>query len=367
MNNAIKKLNIWEAPTGRLPFMRLDLNENASIISDSILLKLRNFGAETIYMYPEYDVLNSQLAKYNGVRKSQILAFNGSDQAIDSIMRALFNVGDTLLIPSPVFSVFYHFARVNQLKVMPLYYKKGYQGVSIQWSFPIKEAIDVLRSAKPKGLILVNPNNPIGVGMPQEYLAELVKMCKRRNIYLVIDEAYYEFYGSSAKSFLKSYPKLVIIRTLSKYFGLAGLRIGYIISDEVLIKQVKKVRTPWSVSNFSVYAALVLLRNKKYVSDKNKDLHKYKNDLLEFFHKNSTKSYMTETNFLVVEVDNSKQLLRSMKRNGILLNDLSDYPYSRKMLKNCIRITIPAGDDLLYFKHKFSKAVRTTKCSMAIH
>lgn len=339
----LKQITVWKPPENRSGYLRLDLNENIYAPPNKIIKKLRKFSRNVLTSYPEYQNLVQLLSKYTKIPSKKIFISNGADQAIDVILRALFDKNDKVVIPSPVFSIYYHCLKLCSAKIVPTYYKA--------MQFPFQETMAQLKGAK--GLVLINPCNPIGTTIPRKQVLELIKECKKKNIYIIVDEAYYEFYGETVANLLSKYKNLIVIRTFSKYFGMPGLRLGYALADESLVQKFLKVRGPWDINSFAVYAAEMCLNNlKPFEKIKNK-INKAKKELCDFFIKKNIQTWATGTNFLVIKVKDSKQLKNKLRKNNILVKDLSSHVFSQGLLKNALRVSIPIGKDLKHFKNQF--------------
>ena len=190
-------------------------------------------------------------------------------------------------------------------------------------------------------MIICNPNNPLGSDLSSNYLDRLVALCNESNIPIIIDETYHEFNGNNCSNLIKNYENLIIIRTFSKFFGLAGLRLGYVLSNPYLIKQMLKIRSPWDINSIAIILGEYCLHNKQAIYQIMEQLNDAKIYLLDILERYDIQVYKTTTNFILVK-DNSKKYLYSLfKKNNILTNDLSLHPYSFNLLTNVLRIAVP--------------------------
>ena len=126
----------------------------------------------------------------------------------------------------------------------------------------IKDLIKKIRSEKPKLLCIANPNSPTGTIIDDFYIHKLIKVCKSINCFLLIDEAYYGFYNRTAKKFIKQYNNIFIIRSLSKAWGLAGLRLGYIISNKKNIELINRIRPMYEINTFGAEFFKIVIRQE---------------------------------------------------------------------------------------------------------
>ena len=186
-----------------------------------------------------------KIAKYAEVVVDNLMITNGSDQGMEVIFRTFVSARDKVIIPSPSFAMFYQVVQVQGAEIIrPKYKSDG--------SFPFEEVIELLNQ-KPKLVIICNPNNPTGTLLPLEKIEAILKAAGDTLVY--IDEAYFEFSGVTAAGLIKEYPNLFITRTFSKAFGLAALRIGYLMSCKENIDEMLKVRGPYDINQIAKVAA----------------------------------------------------------------------------------------------------------------
>lgn len=266
-NDRLSKLGIFAPPlAGRddQEWLLLDFNERTIPLPLKIrelLMDAPCFG-RTFNRYPNVEELQGKLADYAEVNQDNIVLTNGSDAALEFILRATTTYGDEAIIPHPSFGVMKHLAEVVGVAVKsPLIDKEK--------GFPTDEVIKAL-SHKTRFIFLCNPNNPTGNTIP---LADILRIAKEAsNAAILVDECYFEFLGESAAPFINQYPNLFVTRTLSKTWGLAGLRLGYIISRADNIMQLRKIISPFSVNQMSLHAGLTVLENRDYMLDYCRDI-----------------------------------------------------------------------------------------------
>jgi histidinol-phosphate aminotransferase len=328
----------WIPPKCRSSYIKLDLNENYDLFDSIFINKFLNFNNFIISSYPEYDNLLKLLSKYTKQPPKNIALTNGADQAIELILRLFFNKNSTVIIPSPIFSIYDHVLEILGVKTKHI----PYIDIENYFKFPTDETLKHLKSSN--GLILCNPNNPLGSTIENNDLLKLISETNKLNIPCIVDEAYFEFYGKSSAPLLKEYKNLIIIRTFSKAFGLAGLRLGYVLADKAVIEQLLKIRGPWDVNHFAVFAGEIVLKNQKYFYKKLNHLISIKNNLEKFLVKHNYHTYKSQTNFLVVKIKNKKQFINKLLKKNILINDISEYPFHFNLLNNAVRITIPSNE-----------------------
>jgi histidinol-phosphate aminotransferase len=324
----IDRLTPYNPPLeGRMDKLRLDFNENVAGCSPKVLDALMNIRSEQLSAYPEYDRFLKEVSENFKIGKDNILLSAGTDEGIKLILETYLNRGDEIVIPVPTFSMFSFYATRLGAKITRILFNDDL-------SFPTKRVIEALKT-QPKIIVLVNPNNPTGTLIPEFDLIKIIENAK--NSLILLDEAYYQFCGSSLLTRLDAYDNLVIMRTFSKAFGLAGIRLGMIFSNKEIIAILRKSNSPYSVSSLSTILASAALKDKEFISQ-------YVNEIIEQRERCYTELtrrgytvYPSAANFLLVDFgEKYRYIIRALRDHDILVRDRSNYP----LLKNCVRITI---------------------------
>lgn len=308
--------------------IKLDFNENTVGPSKKVIKALTSLAMGKINYYPQYGGLNEKIAEYAGVKAGQILATNGSDEAIKMVFDAFVSKNDEVVIPQPSFALFVFYAQAAGAKIKkPLY--------NPDFSFPTSKVLKEI-GPKTKLAIVCTPNNPTGTSISTGDLERILR--KTKNGIVLVDEAYIEYSGKkSAVPLLKKYGNLALTRTFSKAFGLAGLRAGYLMADDEIISILKRVQSPYSVNTFAKIGVEAALNDKPHMKNYLKEVAQNKKRLENFLTKNKIRFVKSDSNFMLVEVNSSKQLfLKQLKQNGILVRDVSRYP----MLEGKLRFTV---------------------------
>ena len=279
-----------------------------------------------------------RLSKYIGLPTGCITLTNGADQAIDITIKSLFEAGDRVIIPSPTFSYYYHVLKLNSVAYDPVLYTNAGNG----FEFPYYEVMAKLSEAD--GVILTNPSNPLGISIPDIQLEGIINKCEQYNIPCIIDEAYFEYSDSSVCERLKNCECLIIIRTFSKYFGLAGVRIGYVISDPIIGDIFQSVRGPWDVNCLAVLMGTWCIDNAEFFKTRHLKFIHNKNTIERSLRSSGIFVSQTKANFILAR-DNTKPIPIKFAENNVMVSDLAEYPESRGLLVNHTRIGIPANEN----------------------
>jgi histidinol-phosphate aminotransferase len=299
----------------------LDANENAI---GSPLLKWYNR-----YPDPHQNEIKTKLSAIKGVAASQIFIGNGSDECIDILFRAFCNPGkDNVIICPPTYGMYEVSANINdaELRKAPL----------LQ-NFQLDLArIETLIDANTKLIWICSPNNPTGNSI---YRSDIEMILNNFDGIVVIDEAYINF--SRQRSFLpelKEYPNLVVMQTLSKAWGLAGLRLGMAFASEEIIGIYNKVKPPYNISEAVQELVIKALDNTAEVNQMIQELVKERTqleqDLLQV--KAVEKVYPSDANFLLVKTTDAKAIYTYLVARGIVVRNRSNVT----LCENCLRITV---------------------------
>ena len=283
--------------------------------------------AKGLSLYPEYDELIPVIASKLGVSDDSIKLTNGADDAIKCIVDCYLDKGDKILIPVPTFDMFRFYSEVAGARIKTVLYNDDL-------SFPAGRIIESI-DEDTKIVVIVNPNNPTGSAADPEEVEKIVKAAKGSIV--LIDEAYIEFYGKSALPLLDKYENVMIVRTFSKAYGLAGLRLGYIVADKKKIADVAKSSSPYNVNSVAAAAGKAALLDEGFVDRYVSEIRTNREYVKKSLEDMGLYVYPSETNFLVVYLgDECGRVCDELKEKGILIRNRTKDP----LLKDCARITI---------------------------
>ncbi len=305
---------------------------------------VRQLTSADLSRYPNSAEFLAKLSSSLGVKKRRLLLTNGADDAIRTIMMAYISPGDEVIIPEPTFPLFRQYASVAGANIVSVPYEKDF-------SFPLQMLLSRI-NPKTKIVVLVNPNNPTGTAIPEAAIIKILE--NARNSLVLIDEAYWEFYGKTALGLLNDFPNLAILRTFSKAYGLAGLRLGYIAANENVIRELEKCGTPYSVGAVSLAAGAAALEDKEYVSDYVSGVNEGKRYVCEELQKLGLKVIPSEANFYLVNFgDKAEQVYQEFFTRGILVRKIA---FSG--LENYLRVTVGPKEDMEFFIRQLKAILR---------
>jgi histidinol-phosphate aminotransferase len=324
---SVQRMKPYNPPTaGRVDFVRLDFNENTWGCSPKVVKALKSLSADEISTYPDYGELRKKLAKYLKVKKGEVFPTNASDEAIKIVMDVYVDNGQEVILPVPTFAMFRFYAEVAGAKINPILYNRDL-------SFPADKVMKAI-SNKTKIIVLVNPNNPTGTPIKREDIIRILE--KAKNSIVLLDEAYYQFTKESCVDLINEYTNLVILQTFSKAFGMAGLRLGYVVSNKNNIANMLKASSPYSVNVAAVKAAFAAIDDRKYVGYYVKQVKESKKMLYKAFKDLGVKTYPSAGNFILAYLgDKAPDVCSKLRKENILVRNRSN----DVMLDGCIRIT----------------------------
>ncbi|OPX18586.1 histidinol-phosphate transaminase [candidate division WOR-3 bacterium 4484_100] len=331
MNGIRRTVQELEEYTVPQPQRMIKLNQNESpfdlpeSIKVRILQRLRQI---TWNRYPlsKSPGLVQAISDYTGLKPQYIVCGNGSNELIDSVFQAFCEPGERVMVVEPGFAIFERQARLRDLNIIKVPLDKGF-------AYNPDAIIDAADSTKL--IILASPNNPTGSVLSVEQIKRI--LCKTR-AFVVIDEAYYEFCGVSAQDLLADFGNLVITRTFSKAFGLAGIRLGYLLAQPEVAKQLDKAKLPFSVGIFQQVVGEVVLRMRRYVEQVVQQIIEERQRVYNRLCKlKNIQPFASGANFILFEVKDGQadRLFEMLYQRGILLRSFNNIS-----LKNMLRVTI---------------------------
>lgn len=341
MNNAWLRDTICDFEPYKVPEIKentvINANESPYNIFDFPNVKvdfLSRLEKRPLYHYPNpfAEELRTALGEYVSRRADEILVGNGGDEIISLILNTFMNAGDTLLIHTPTFDVYEIDGQVLGANVVKVPDLEGFKRDRNTFLRRVTEL-------RPKITMLCNPNNPTGELLPLSFLEEVLKASSNP---VVIDEAYLEFSGQeSIISQLDQYDNLIVIRTLSKAFGLAGMRIGYAVAQQDVIAALSLTKLVYNMNNMSQLLGLSAMAYRDEILQHNiPPTIQGREYLMAALRKlDGVTVYPSVTNFVLVHVPDGPAMVRALSQADICVRF-----YKAPELENCLRITVTTMD-----------------------
>ena len=313
--------------------VKLDANENFFIEEDWIRSRIQEAVNNTpMVIYPDKLVINAReaLSKYLGIQMDQLLVGCGSDDLLLNLSCAFFDRESNIITTEPSFSMYEFFANLFGVDMIRIYLKPDFQIDS--------ESILNQVTEKTKLIFIATPNNPTGNQFPKE---EILKIIDNSKTLIVVDEAYVDFASYNMMKYINEYDNLSILRTFSKSWGLAGLRIGLCAANVDLINILRSVQIPFTLNSVSQSLIPIMVKNENYIKNKAKLVKKERDWLFEQLQTiPQLIAYESQANFILVRLNddkmNMKELINALMYKGVLIRDQTYV----KNLENCARITV---------------------------
>ena len=321
--------------------IKLDANENPFGASPLVQEMLSTYNGYSVYPDADQRTARELLAGYAGVPADSLILGNGADELIDLLMRAYLDPGDELMDFPPSFAMYAFNAQLQDARVVSV-------PRDAEFGIDVDAAIAAITD-RTKIILLTSPNNPTGTVMPTADVRRLLDT----GYLVVLDEAYYEFANADGQGFetmigeVANYPNLVVLRTFSKWAGLAGLRIGYGVFPHEVSQHLWKLKPPFNVNVAALVAMRAALDDREHLMGTvNKIVAERNRLLVELPKTRIVTPYPTRSNFMLCEVHGMEgaQLREKMADEGILLRT-----YGSPRLKSTIRISVgrPEQNDIL--------------------
>ena len=302
--------------------------------------------------YPDSEGVNLRkvLAKKFKLDPNKIILGSGSDQILELICKAFLTRGDDVIVPKYSFLIYRLYSKINGANV--LYSNEKNFTVSVE---------DILKKVtkKTKIVFIANPNNPTGTYISKKKLLLLRKKL-RSNILLVIDDAYFEYvqqknYSSGLKLF-SNFRNVIVTRTFSKIYGLAGLRVGWGYGSKEIINSLNLIKPPFNINSPALSAAEAAIKDNAWLNKEIKHVNKWNNKFYEEFKKLNIDTNKSFTNFLLINFNkikkNSNKIFKLLANAGILVRKMNSYG-----IKNSLRVTIGKSNENKALMLKLKKAI----------
>ena len=315
---------------------KIKLSANESALGPSPKAKKEYIKvSKSFARYPDTNgtLLRETLSKKFKLDKNRIVLGSGSDQIFELICKAYLKKGDEVIVPRYSFIIYRIYSKMNGAKV--IYSNENNFTVSVK---------DILKkvTTKTKVVFLANPNNPTGTYVEKKDLLFLRKKL-RSNILLVVDDAYFEYvkqknYSSALKLF-SNFKNVVMTRTFSKIYGLAGLRVGWGYGSKEIIDTLNKIKPPFNVNKAALFAASAAVKDSAWLNKEIKHVNNWNKKMFNEFKKMKIETNKSYSNFLLVNFDKAKikssRVFKLLAKAGILVRKMDVYG-----IKNSLRITI---------------------------
>ena len=340
-NNIITEKYVVGMSVFKNRLAKIKLSANESALGPSPKAKKEYIKvSKSFARYPDTNgtFLRETLSKKFKLDKNRIVLGSGSDQIFELICKAYLKKGDEVIVPKYSFIIYRIYSKMNGAKV--IYSNENNFTVSVK---------DILKkvTTRTKVVFLANPNNPTGTYVAKKDLLFLRNKL-RSNILLVVDDAYFEYvkqknYSSALKLF-SNFKNVVMTRTFSKIYGLAGLRVGWGYGSREIIDTLNKIKPPFNVNKAALFAASAAVKDSTWLNKEIKHVNNWNKKMFNEFKKMKIETNKSFSNFLLVNFDkakiNSSRVFKLLAKAGILVRKMDVYG-----IKNSLRITIGKSEE----------------------
>jgi histidinol-phosphate aminotransferase len=324
---AVRNLHVYRPPLAGRTGLRLDFNESTVGCSPRVLARLRSLDSEFLARYPEREPVEREVASFLGLDPAQVLLTNGVDEAIHLLCSTYLDPGYEALIVVPTFAMYAIFAAAEGVRLIEVRAGENF-------SFPAKEVLAQL-SSRTRLVAVANPNNPTGAAVAGDLLLQIARAAPQAAV--LVDEAYFEFHGETLLDRTRQMENLFVARTLSKAYGLAGLRIGILSGAARQMVMVRRVASPYSVNAAALAVLPEALRDQEYVKSYVAQVLCNRDRLQQELGSLGLRYWPSRANFVLVRIGSAHaEFVRALRDRGILVRDRNSDP----LCEGCVRLTV---------------------------
>lgn len=322
LNEKIRNLTPYSPVEGEYG-IRLDANESYFSLSGEILDEVKEaVGKVAFNRYPDpfASELCEAFAEFYGIDKNFVTAGNGSDELISVIMNAFLQKGDKVMTVTPDFSMYAFYASIVEAQCVDF--------LKTDLEFSVDNVIKAAKEQNIRALIFSNPCNPTSLGVKRDDIRKLISSL---DCLVVLDEAYMDFWDESLINEGEKYDNLIILRTCSKAFGLAAMRLGFAVANKILTDVIRSVKSPYNVNSLSQAAGTAVLKHADYLKACTESIKKSRDQLYEMItslsekYKGKIKPIAPVTNFVYTEFEKAGELFEFLKTKGIAVRKMGTH------------------------------------------
>ncbi|GMQ65190.1 histidinol-phosphate transaminase [Vallitalea maricola] len=316
--------------------VKLDANENPYLHDEIVINKVKEWlnDCNNIRRYPDTDCneLRNAIAKFWQVEKENVVCGVGSDQLIDCILKVFLEPRDKVLMPTPSFSMYKLATKLN--RGIPVEFT-----LNEDFSYDVNKILNLYNEVRPKCIFICTPNNPTGNIMTIE---DIEKLLQKIECPLIIDEAYSEYIDDTMINKFREYDNLIVLKTFSKAYGLAGLRVGYGIASKSMVDAINIVIPPYHLNSLSQFLAKIVIENSEQYDKKIKEIINNRKWLIDNLKEINyvDKVYPSHANYLLIKVSDT-DIAAKLEKHKILVRGYGD----QGELANCIRVTVGTEEE----------------------
>lgn len=312
-------------------YIKLNTNENPYPPSPKVLATLKETINDKLRLYPDPSALNAKkkAAEIFNTKPERVMIGNGSDELLTIIVRCFVDEGDKIVYPYPTYLLYKTLSEIQNAKVCTVDFLEDY---SLPEEILVKGATVTF---------ICNPNSPSGTLIPVDKVSNIAG---KIDGVIVVDEAYVDFADDNCLRLVDKHPNLIVLRTLSKSYSLAGMRLGFAVAQEDLVKGMMKVKDSYNVGRLSMVSAVAALDDQETFRGNVIRIKKTREHLINSLKKLGFFVYPSQANFVMIKcqsANNAKEIYQELKKRKILVRYI-DQP----KLDDCLRITVGTDEEI---------------------
>jgi len=313
----VQAMKEYHPPLGSRDALRLDFNENTLACSPRVREALAQISTGQLTRYPEREPVEAMVAEHLGLEPAQVALTNGVDEAIHVLFETFLEAGDELLLPVPTYTMYEVYASATDASVVTVLAADDLQ-------FPFDRLLGAI-TPRTKVIAIANPNSPSGSAATRAQLIEIAE--RAPHAVILVDEAYFHFHGETVIDLAGELPNLVVARTFSKAYGLAGLRLGLLAGPVELMRWVRRVLSPYSVNSLALACLPPALEDTAYIDWYVGEVLEARSEFEAALDAVQLRHWPSRANFILVDVGaQHAEFVRLMRSAGILVRDRSSDP-----------------------------------------
>ena len=313
----VQAMKEYHPPLGCRDSLRLDFNENTLACSPKVREALNRITTADLTRYPERAPVEALVARSLGLDPDQVALTNGVDEAIHVLFETFLEEGDELLLPVPTYTMYEVYVSATDARAVPVL-------AGDDLSFPFERLLAAI-TPRTKIIAIANPNSPSGSVATREQLVEIA--LRAPHAVLLVDEAYFHFFGETMMDLVGKIPNLIVARTFSKAYGLAGLRLGLLAGPTESLRWIKRVLSPYSVNQLALACLPPALEDTAYLNWYVGEVLAARTEFEAALDRSGIRRWPSSANFVLIDIGaQHKEFTRLMSEAGVLVRDRSSDP-----------------------------------------
>jgi histidinol-phosphate aminotransferase len=326
-SEAVRRMKEYHPPLGDRSGLRLDFNENTFACSPRVLEALGRISRSDLTRYPEREPVERRVAEHLGLAPAQVLLTNGVDEAIHVVCQTYLDAGSEILLPVPTYSMYEVYASGTPARVVQVPAAAGFQ-------FPLTAVLAAITPAT-RLIAIANPNSPTGQAVRREDLLRVVEAAPHAAV--LVDEAYFHFFGETVLDLAGRIQNVIVARTFSKAYGLAGLRLGVLCAAEGSMHWMRRAISPYSVNSVALACLSAALDDEEYLRWYTTEVLASRAAFEIALRRLRVPFWPSQANFVLVNIGSQhRAFVHAMRARGVLVRDRSSDPGC----DGCVRITV---------------------------